>query len=161
MIRIYIHAILYAADGARPFDDSVESDVTEFVKSVLSYKGVTCIDMSVMPDHIHLLMLVNPLHDLLKALETLRYWLQDFVLRHSNQLPFLWSNRIWLVSKSSSDVAAMGKFFRKQSAYHERVTAEQEWNDLLDWDEIDEEWTEANIARNNSVAVCDNLAFAE
>ncbi len=160
MIRIYIHAILYAASGARPFDDSVESDVAAFIKSVLNYKGITCVDSCVMPDHVHILISVPPDNDVLKTLETLQYWLQDFVLRHSNQLPFLWSDRKWLVSKSHADIASVGKFFRKQYAYHELNNVEQEWNDLLDLEEIEEEVPLPKTAGNNFVAACDNLAFA-
>jgi len=92
-----------------------------------------------MPDHIHFLVATRPEHTILKTVETLKYWIQDFVLRHSNQGAMEWSDRLWLVSKSPADIQSMRKYFFKQAEYHIHADTEKEWNDLLDWEEIEEE----------------------
>ena len=139
MVNIYMHAILIVSNADKPFDDALTSDVSSFVRSALTYNGVACIDMCILPDHLHLLLKVQPQTDVLKALETLKYWLQDFTLRHSSQRPFEWDRRLWLISKSPADIPFMQKYFRKQPAYHALASIEQEWADLMDLEEIAEE----------------------
>ncbi len=138
MVNIYMHAVLIVANADRPFDEALTSDISSFVKAALTYKGVACIDLCILPDHLHMLVKVQPNTDVLKALETLKYWLQDFTLRHSSQRPFEWDSRLWLVSKSPADIPVMQKYFRKQPAYHAVLNVEQEWSDLMDLEEIAE-----------------------
>lgn len=159
MMRIYFHIVLFVANRARPFDASVDADVQEFVKAVLRYKGLTCVELCILPDHIHLLVESKPEHAILKTIETLQYWLQDFVLRHSNQSGIEWTERFWLVSKSPADIQSMKKLFHKQADYHMHADIDQEWRDLLDWEEIEEE-LHVSTDQNSSVPDCDNLAFA-
>ena len=138
MVNIYMHAVLIVANADRPFDEALTSDISLFVKAALTYKGVACIDLCILPDHLHMLVKVQPNTDVLKALETLKYWLQDFTLRHSSQRPFDWDSRLWLVSKSPADIPVMQKYFRKQPAYHTVSNVEPEWSDLMDLEEIAE-----------------------
>jgi REP element-mobilizing transposase RayT len=139
MVNIYMHAVLIVANADKPFDEALTSDVSSFVRTALTYKGVACIDLCILPDHLHMLLKVQPQTDLSKVLETLKYWLQDFTLRHSSQRPFEWDSRLWLVSKSPADIPFMQKYFRKQPAYHAVSNVEQEWADLMDLEEIAEE----------------------
>lgn len=139
MVNIYMHAVLIVANADKPFDEALTSDTSSFVRTVLAYKGVACVDSCILPDHIHLLLKVQPQTDVLKALETLKHWLQDFTQRHSSQRPFEWDTRSWLVSKSPADIPFMQKYFRKQPAYHALSSVEQEWNDMMDLEEITEE----------------------
>ena len=138
MVNIYMHAVLIVANANKPFDGALTSDLSSFVRATLTYKGIACIDMCILPDHLHLLLKVPPDNDVFKALETLKYWVQDFVLRHSSQRPFEWDSRLWLVSKSPADIPSMEKYFRKQPDYHALSSIEQEWADLLDLEEIPE-----------------------
>jgi hypothetical protein len=45
---------------------------------------------------------------------------------------------MWVVSKSPADLPAVRKFFSRQLEYHKLKSIEDEWSDLLDWEEIDE-----------------------
>jgi REP element-mobilizing transposase RayT len=138
MVLLYSHAALFVAKGSRPFNDSVLADIPAFIRSVLTYKGVECVDVCVMPDHVHILMKMQHQTDLLHALQTLQYWLQDCVVRNSNQHAFEWDERVWVVSKSPSDIESVRKYFHKQAAYHEHTCINQEWYDMLDLEEIDD-----------------------
>jgi REP element-mobilizing transposase RayT len=136
VISICMHAVLFVAQGRKPFDDSLIVEAASFVRTVLAYKGVRCMDVCMQADHVHLLVQVPEQVDVYAALQTLRYWLQDFVERNSTQPSFEWDARYWLVSKSPADVESVRKYFRRQQAYHAQHSIEQEWADLMDLEEI-------------------------
>lgn len=139
MVVFYVHAGMFVADGRRPFDPSIAADVKSFVQTVLAYKGVRCEDACVQPDHLHMLIRVPAHANVFAALQTLRYWLQDFIERNSTQPPFEWQERYWLVSKSPSDVETVRKYFRRQSDYHAQHSIEEEWTDMMDLEEVPED----------------------
>jgi REP element-mobilizing transposase RayT len=137
MVRIYLHAVIYVADGKRPFDESLSNEAAAFTKTVLHYKGLHCESVCVLPDHVHLLIHVPMGAEVERGLTTLRYWLSDYVERHSSQPSFEWQERMWIVSKSPCDVSAMEKYFRRQHDYHATHTIEEEWADMMDLEEIE------------------------
>lgn len=134
-----MHAVIFVGAGGRPFDESISSDVKTFVHTVLHYKGIKSTLVCVQPDHVHMLIQVPNTVNVLSSLETLRYWLLDFVERRSSQPMFVWDERMWIVSKSPCDVPAMEKYFRRQQLYHAACSIEQEWQDMLDMEEIETE----------------------
>lgn len=136
MVRIYVHVALFVDGGRRPFDESIVDDVSAFVNTVMAYKRLGCIHVCVLSDHIHLLLEVPPGVDVMAALETLRFWLPEYVERHTSQPQFAWHDRMWVVSKSPGDLPFMVKYFRKQGAYHEQYDIQREWEDMLDLEEI-------------------------
>lgn len=136
MVKIYVHAALFVANKQRPFDESIREDVIAFIQTVVAYKGLLCLHVCVLADHVHLALEVPARADVFSTLETLRYWLQDYMQRHTSQLPFTWQDRMWVVSKSPSDLAALEKYFRRQSDYHVVHSMEQEWQDMMDLEEI-------------------------
>jgi REP element-mobilizing transposase RayT len=136
MVKIYVHAALFVADGLRPFDESITEDVAAFIRTVMRYKGLRCLDVCVMPDHVHLLLEIPQEADVYTGLSTLQYWLQDHVERNSSQASFAWQERVWMVSKSPTDLQSTKKYFRKQDAYHELYGIDREWEDLMDLEEI-------------------------
>jgi REP element-mobilizing transposase RayT len=105
---------------------------------VLRYKGINSADVCVLDDHVHLLIKVPAEAELDRILYTVKVWLQDYVARHSGQPSFDWNDRMWVVSKSPADLPAVRKFFSRQLEYHKLKSIEDEWSDLLDWEEIDE-----------------------
>jgi REP element-mobilizing transposase RayT len=139
MIIIYYHAMLFVSQGKRPFDESMSETASHFVRTVMTYKGIECIDQCIQPDHVHLLLKVPGKADVFIAIETLRYWLQDFVSRNSSQSPFEWDSRLWLVSKSPADVSSVKRYFRRQNEYHVLHGIDAEWMDMMDMEEICEE----------------------
>lgn len=138
MVAIFLHVIIYVADGKKPFDESLHADVTAFILTVLRYKGINSADVCVLDDHVHLLIKVPAEAELDRILYTVKVWLQDYVARHSDQPSFDWNDRMWVVSKSPADLPAVRKFFSRQLEYHKLKSIEDEWSDLLDWEEIDE-----------------------
>jgi REP element-mobilizing transposase RayT len=145
MVKIYVHVVLFVADGRRPFDESIRQDVATFIQTVLAYKGLRCLHACVLSDHVHLALEVPSRADVFAALETLRYWLQDYVERHTSQPPFAWQERMWVVSKSPSDLTVLEKYFRRQADYHDAHSLEQEWEDMMDLEEIVEDCRIAGV----------------
>jgi len=136
MVKIYVHAALFVADGLRPFDESITEDIAAFIRTVMRYKGLRCITTCIMPDHVHLFLEIPQDADVYSGLSTLQDWLQDYVERNSSQASFAWQDRMWVVSKSPSDIQSIEKYFRRQSAYHEVYGIDREWEDMMDLEEI-------------------------
>jgi hypothetical protein len=44
---------------------------------------------------------------------------------------------MWIVSKSPCDVSAMEKYFRRQHDYHATHSIDEEWEDMMDLEEIE------------------------
>jgi REP element-mobilizing transposase RayT len=136
MVKMYVHAVLFVADGRRPFDESITEDVAVFIRAVAAYKGLCCVHVCVLADHVHLALEVPHRADVFSFLETIRYWLQDYVERQTSQPPFAWQDRLWMVSKSPGDLQALEKYFRKHRDYHVLHGIEREWEDMMDLEEI-------------------------
>ena len=139
MILIYYHVAVFVSQGKTPFDESILEDAGHFTRTVMAYKGIECVEVCVRPDHVHLLLKVPAKADVFSAIETLQYWLQDFVARNSSQPPFQWDQRLWLVSKSPADLSSVKRYFRRQEEYHVLKGIDAEWEDMMDMEEIYEE----------------------
>ena len=115
MIIIYYHVAVFVAQGKTPFDESILEDAGHFTRTVMAYKGIECVEVCVRPDHVHLLLKVPAKADVFTAIETLQYWLQDFVARNSSQPPFQWDHRLWNHQVFSSHAIQEGAEFVRQT----------------------------------------------
>ncbi len=139
MIQLYCHVVLITDHNRQPFQEEFADDAANFVRTVCAYKGTRCVDVCVMPDHVHVLMQYHEHTRLDGMLETLRCWLHDFIVRRASVDPFDWRQESWVVSKSPSCLPSVQKYLRRQREYHSSRTIQQEWVDMLDMEEIDED----------------------
>jgi len=137
MIQLYAHIVLIVVQNRKPFHEEYADDTAGFVRTVCAYKGTYCLDVCVMPDHVHMLIQYHEHTELNRVMDTLRCWLQDYIQRRAGMDPFEWQTECWVVSKSPSCLPGVQKYFRRQREYHAARTVMQEWEDMLDMEEIE------------------------
>ncbi|MGV9382614.1 IS200/IS605 family transposase [Nonomuraea sp. NPDC003707] len=102
--RCAFHVMWYPNNHRRVLGGRIEARLEELIREVIEEKGACPVEMEVMPDHVHLLVEVDPqfgIHKLVKAIKgrSSRVLRQEFPSLTS-KLPTLWTN--------SSFVATVG-----------------------------------------------------
>ncbi|WP_344499767.1 IS200/IS605 family transposase [Dactylosporangium maewongense] len=89
----------------------IEERLEQLIRGVVEEKGAWLVALEVMPDHVHLLVKVDPqfgVHKLVKAVKarTLRVLRDEFPSLRS-RLPTLWTNSYFVASTGGAPLAAV------------------------------------------------------
>lgn len=96
----------------------IEDRLKQLVREVLEEKGAWLVALEVMPDHVHLLVEVDPqfgIHKLVKALKgrTSRVLREEFPSLRS-RLPTLWTNSYFVATAGGAPLAAVKQYVEQQ-----------------------------------------------
>lgn len=96
----------------------VEARLKELVREVVEEKGAWLVELEVMPDHVHLLVEVDPrygVHRLVKAIKgrTSRVLRGEFPSLKS-RLPTLWTNSYFVATVGGAPLAAVKRYVEQQ-----------------------------------------------
>lgn len=96
----------------------VEARLKELVREVVEEKGAWLVELEVMPDHVHLLVEVDPqygVHRLVKAIKgrTSRVLRGEFPSLKS-RLPALWTNSYFVATVGGAPLAAVKRYVEQQ-----------------------------------------------
>lgn len=98
--------------------DDIEQRLKELVYETAAEVGADVIEMEVMPDHVHLLMEVDPqfgLHRAVKAIKgkTSRVLRSEFATLRS-RLPSLWTNSYFVSTVGGAPLSAIKQYIENQ-----------------------------------------------
>lgn len=98
--------------------DGVEVRLSEIVSDVCREKEAQIIELEIMPDHVHLLVSVDPqfgIHRLVKAIKgrSSRLLRQEFPFLKS-RLPSLWTNSYFVTTVGGAPLAIVKKYIENQ-----------------------------------------------
>ena len=98
--------------------DGVEDRLSEIVSDVCREKEAKIIELEIMPDHVHLLVSVDPqfgIHRLVKAIKgrSSRLLRQEFSFLRS-RLPSLWTNSYFVATVGGAPLAVVKKYIEEQ-----------------------------------------------
>lgn len=101
--------------------DEVELRLKEIITSVCAEKEVELLEMEVMPEHIHLLLDVDPqygIHRVVKALkgQSSRELRKEFP-RLTTKLPTLWSNSYFVSTSGGAPLEQIKTYIQSQKTY--------------------------------------------
>lgn len=96
----------------------MEERLKELIREVITEKGAWLIELECMPDHVHLLVEVDPqfgIHKLVKAIKarTSRVLRQEFPSLRS-KLPTLWTNSYFVGTTGGVTLATLNKYVESQ-----------------------------------------------
>lgn len=96
----------------------IEERLKDLIGEVVDEKGAWLVEMEVMPDHVHLLVEVDPqygVHRLVKAIKgrTSRVLREEFPHLRS-QLPTLWTNSYFVATVGGAPVAVVKRYVEQQ-----------------------------------------------
>lgn len=96
----------------------VEDRLRELIREVTAEKGAWLVELEVMPDHVHLLVEVDPqygVHRLVKAIKgrSSRVLRAEFPHLRS-RLPTLWTNSYFVATVGGAPLAAVKRYVQQQ-----------------------------------------------
>jgi putative transposase len=98
----------------------IEERLKQLVREVVEEKGAWLVALEVMPDHVHLLVEVDPqfgVHRLVKAVKgrTSRVLREEFGSLRS-RLPTLWTNSYFVVTTGGAPLAVVQRYVEQQKS---------------------------------------------
>ncbi len=113
------HCIWCAKYRRNVLTDNVKDRLLELVRQVIADKKATLIEIEVMPDHVHILVEVDPqygIHRLLKAIKgvTSRCLRKEFPTLKS-RLPTLWTNSYFASSVGGAPLEVIKQYIENQT----------------------------------------------
>ncbi|XVQ83103.1 IS200/IS605 family transposase [Microbispora siamensis] len=102
----------------RVLDGGIEERLKDLIREVVNEKGAWLVEMEVMPDHVHLLVEVDPqygVHRLVKAIKgrSSRVLREEFPHLKS-QLPTLWTNSYFVATVGGAPLAVVKRYVEQQ-----------------------------------------------
>jgi putative transposase len=102
----------------RVLDGRIEARLKELIREVVAEKGAWLVELEVMPDHVHLLVEVDPqfgVHRLVKAAKgrSSRVLREEFPELKS-RLPTLWTNSYFVATVGGAPLEAVKKYVENQ-----------------------------------------------
>ncbi|MGW6505899.1 IS200/IS605 family transposase [Nonomuraea angiospora] len=96
----------------------IETRLKELIREVIAEKGAWLVELEVMPDHVHLLVEVDPqfgVHKLVKAIKgrSSRVLRQEFTSLTS-RLPTLWTNSYFVATVGGAPVDVVKRYVENQ-----------------------------------------------
>lgn len=96
----------------------VEARLKEIIREVVAEKGAWLVELEVMPDHVHLLVEVDPqfgVHRLVKAIKgnSSRVLREEFPALKS-RLPTLWTNSYFIATVGGAPLEVVKKYVENQ-----------------------------------------------
>lgn len=96
----------------------IEERLKELIREVVDEKGAWLVEMEVMPDHVHLLVEVDPqygIHRLVKAIKgrSSRVLREEFPHLKS-RLPTLWTNSYFVATVGGAPLAVVKRYVEQQ-----------------------------------------------
>lgn len=98
--------------------DGVDIRLKEILQEVVSERGADLIEMEIMPDHVHLLVGVDPqfgIHRLVRLMKgrSSRFLRQEFPWLRS-RIPTLWTNSYFVSTVGGAPLAVIKKYIEDQ-----------------------------------------------
>ncbi len=98
--------------------EEVEARLKELIKSACSEKQVDIIQMEVMPDHVHLLIEIDPQFGIHRAVKYIKGYtssvLRKEFLHLTTRLPTLWTNSYFVSSVGGAPLSAIKQYVERQ-----------------------------------------------
>jgi len=98
--------------------EEVETRLKELIKAACSEKQVDIIQMEVMPDHVHLLIEIDPQFGIHRAVKYIKGYtssvLRKEFLHLTTRLPTLWTNSYFVSSVGGAPLSAIKQYVKRQ-----------------------------------------------
>ena len=96
----------------------VETRLKELIKTACSEKQVDIIQMEVMPDHVHLILEVDPQFGIHRAVKHIKgvssFYLRSEFSHLTSKLPTLWTNSYFVSTVGGAPLEAIKKYVEDQ-----------------------------------------------
>lgn len=98
--------------------NGVDTRLKELVRETCQDIQVDCLEMEIMPDHVHLLLEVDPQYGIHKAVKTIKGRTSRILRKEfhwlTTKLPSLWTNSYFVSTVGGAPLAAVKKYIENQ-----------------------------------------------
>jgi len=98
--------------------DGISERLGELIKQKCSELQVDIIEMEIMPDHVHMLIEVDPQYGINRAVRSIKgytsYTLRKEFVELTTKLPTLWTNSYFVSTVGGSPLAAIKQYIESQ-----------------------------------------------
>ena len=130
--KIWIHAI-WATKERQPFiTNKVEKQIHDLLRKELIEMGCPVRIVNGMPDHVHLLFLLNPQKSIAEVIKQIKGSSSHFI-NEQNLIPekFSWQTGYASYSVSESQLEKVFQYIRNQKSHHRKKTFSQEYEEFI------------------------------
>lgn len=96
----------------------VEIRLKELLIQLCSEVGIDIVEMDIMPDHVHLLLEIDPQYGVHKAVKHLKgktsFHLRNEFIHLTTKIPSLWTNSYFVSTVGGSSLEAVKKYIQNQ-----------------------------------------------
>jgi REP element-mobilizing transposase RayT len=129
--RIWIRAIWSTKERKPSISTSIEQKVYQFISEQCREKGRLVRIVNGMPDHIHVLFLLNPRLSISELIKQIKGSSSHFINKNNFiSEKFTWQTGYALFSVSESVVERVYRYIRNQKQHHHKKSFQQEYNEI-------------------------------
>jgi REP element-mobilizing transposase RayT len=129
--RIWIRAIWSTKERKPSISTSIEQKVYQFISEQCREKGRLVRIVNGMPDHIHVLFLLNPRLSISELIKQIKGSSSHFINQNNFiSEKFTWQTGYALFSVSESVVERVYRYIRNQKQHHHKKSFQQEYNEI-------------------------------
>jgi len=130
--KIWIHAVFGTKNREQLIVPNIKNQVHEIIVAELKGLGCSLLAINGMPDHVHLLFLMNPQ----KTIADIMKQIKGAGSHHINQQglisgKFAWQTGYGAFSVSESGVEQVRQYIKNQEQHHRKMTFQEEYGRFL------------------------------
>lgn len=136
--QIYIHYVFTPANREYIIRESFRERLEKYICGIISNKGSKPLAIYCMPNHVHILVGLNPVNGIPELIRDIKSNSTNFI-NTERFLPgrFAWQAGYGAFSYSRSQIDTVCKYILNQPEHHKKQTFRNEYLDLLKTFEID------------------------
>ncbi|NML40735.1 IS200/IS605 family transposase [Chitinophaga sp. G-6-1-13] len=114
-------------------DNSIKPDLYKYMAGVINNRSHTCLIINGMPDHVHILIRINPAESISSLIQAIKgsssRWING---HHSSSKSFRWQEGYGVFSYSLSHIPAVTRYIENQEKHHQQLSFQDEYKTMLD-----------------------------
>ncbi|MGE5481106.1 MAG: IS200/IS605 family transposase [Chloroflexota bacterium] len=136
--QIFIHVVFSVQDRERIIPQSISERINKYISGIIHKRGSKVYSINAMPDHVHILLSLNPDDSLSELIKEVKRCATVFI-KDNKLMPFSfqWQKGYGAFSCSKSSISAVCKYIKNQELHHKRKTFREEYVELLEKYEVE------------------------
>lgn len=133
LARIWIHAVFSTKDRQPLIEEEVSQRIYNHIKNDLIEMDCYCKIVNGMPDHVHILFLLNHSLSIAETIKNIKGSSSHWINQRNILAPkFSWQSGYAAFSVSDTNVGRVESYIRNQKLHHRKITFEEEYKKFLD-----------------------------
>ncbi len=129
LTRLLIHIVFGTRDRMPLVVPEVRGELYEYIRGIVHRKGASLFEIGGMPDHVHLLIQIDPTQPLSDLVQHIKGGSSRWIKAHHRS--FYWQRGYGAFSVSESNRPVVERYIQNQEKHHARHAFQSEFIQLL------------------------------